>query len=149
MVILCDLTPEEKIVDLKTLFGSCYVTTAVISNDLLKRAMEAENEEKEKKALRSVQNLINSAVNSLKMEVQQLRQYRKLAKSQTDIVKKLDRSVQFFLTSGNPLPYLKVSGDGYGIRVFCNNVGIPVPQDDSEAYKVPDDFQPEPAGTAE
>lgn len=127
--------------DLKSLLASAYGVTLVVSSEIMKAAMAAENEEREKRALKGVQGLIGKGQEELRRNVALLRNLRKQEREQAETVKRIDRAFQFFLTSGNPLPMLKATNNHSGIVDFCRNAGIEVPKLDSEAYKVPDDFK--------
>lgn len=133
---------ERKKMNLETLLTAAYCVTAV-GTDLMKRVVEKAVKDGEEKLMGHLGKYVTEFQTDLKDSVVQLRTQRAAMRKLQDSIKQKDRAFQYFCQEGNPLPYLKLSGKSFQIRDFCHTAGIPVPDDDSDAYKVPNDFKPE------
>lgn len=112
-----------------------------INNDMLSEAAALNDAAARETAVREVARLLTSFEATLSHKVKLLKHTRQQERKQASEVKKIDRAIRYFGESCNPLPVFSALGDHYGIECFCSTTGIDKPEDDSEAYRVPDDFE--------
>ena len=122
------------------LAGSVAVGSLKVTNAVLVAAAEAVAADREKQAVQACKGLLENFTSGMTRQVDALRTYRKQAKTQLETVRKLDRALQFFAATGNPLPVFMANNDTYGGTKWCKMAGIPVPKGDYPAWTVPADF---------
>jgi hypothetical protein len=127
--------------NLTQLIAASLVGALTFKNDVVKAAVLKRQEEAEKRAIDAVGKHLETMEVAIKERAQQLRDTRKRARMQKKSLDLVVRAAAYFGETGNPLPFLRSSSRLGAIVEFCNSVGIPVPKDDSPAYKVPDDFK--------
>lgn len=129
--------------NLQTLLAGIYAVHMFGNNSpIMQEAMKIAGEERQKKIVGRIAGYVSSFADHLQRQVKSVRDLRKQERELSAKIKKLDRALQFFHQEGNPLPFMKLMDDHANIRQFCLAADIEVPNDDSEAYKVPDSFNP-------
>jgi len=111
------------------------------TNDLVAAAAVLHEEDVQKEAVQAIKTLLFQFEDNLKAHVRHLRSLREQEKMQVKVVKGMDRAIRYFAKSGNPLPAFKQMGQGWRGEQFCNDLSIPIPKSDDEAWEVPKDFE--------
>lgn len=111
-----------------------------ISSDVVAKALEAEQQAGAERAVAVMRGLIRSGQESIKTAAVQLKSALTTVAAREQSLYSLDRAVQYMMTTGNPLPYYKHTGDMRGASEFCKQIGIDMPETDNAAWIVPDDF---------
>ena len=132
--------------NLNDLLSRSYKTPAFrVESDILAAAVKEREEEAKKVAVQATKGLLTQFEQTMTQNVANLRNLRKQEKEQAARVAKLDRALRYFGASGNPLPYYRAQGGRAELlaALFCQSVGIPVPDTTDPAWNVPEDFNPE------
>jgi len=114
-----------------------------VTSDVLKRAVQRRLEEREEAAVNACTGIIECFENALKAEVENLRQIRLMEKKKKAEVAKVDKAFRYFAETGIPFPMYEAIGQGRtASRMFCNKIGIAVPDPESELWDVPNGWTP-------
>ncbi|MCK9463622.1 MAG: hypothetical protein M0R80_28725 [Proteobacteria bacterium] len=113
-----------------------------VEAEVLQEAAAELKADRRKRAVTACKGLIDSFTNILQASVKHLRQVREQEALEAKSVKAIGLALQYFGTTGNPLPFYKASGRTRDAAYWCENCGIPFPKDDDAAWLVPADWQP-------
>lgn len=117
-----------------------------VDNDIMKAAVDKMLQERRDASVEVVKESLAGHIHFLKEQVDLLRAIRKQESKMKVLVARLDRANKFFRSTGNPFPLLLAENadkkDCHAVRRFALQLGIEVPAEDSEAWVIPNDFQP-------
>ena len=115
-----------------------------LESDILRDAVAEVISDQRKLAVQQCKGHLCSFELALKSQVTELKSIRTMEKAKAAKVKAMDRAFRYFAKTANPLPFFMAwNGTGQvpsNARYFCDEVGVPVPELDDPAWKVPDDF---------
>lgn len=112
-------------------------TATPFTNEVLKNALEANKKAKQERLGTECVRVLEQVDITINSLVGQLRKIRKEEKRLKDVIEQVNIAVEFFKATGNPFPYMKLSGQ-HKIRAFCDSLGIDTPAE--EDCKVPENF---------
>jgi hypothetical protein len=127
--------------NLQQLIASALVSTLTVSNETVKAAVQKRREKAEEQAIVAVEGHLELMENSIRSYATQVRHYRKIMRDAKKKLTEVTRAAAYFGETGNPLPFFKITGNTRAIVKFCESCGIPAPENNSDAYKVPADFK--------
>lgn len=127
--------------NLQQLIASALVSTLAVSNETVKAAVQKRREKAEEQAIIAVEGHLELMENTIRSHAVQVRDSRKFMREAKKKLTEVTRAAAYFGETGNPLPFFKITNNTRAIVKFCDSCGIPAPDYNGDAYKVPADFK--------
>ncbi len=126
-----------------------HAETTSIGSEILKQALAENAKDRGERMVSMAKRVLAEADANIKINVVALRSIRKQEKQQAEKTQELGEAIAYFKGTGNPFPYLKLSGNRYGLSdTFADlNLSQSDYPEGHEIYKVPAGWTPPAAAT--